>query len=293
MYGNIVVAFDGSNESLEAARVATDIARINDSNFIAIAMVLPERAYAKILRREGDDVSAEEQIAKAEAICASVAYMDEMGIDNELVILHGNPADEVGRYAQSVGANLLVAGSRLFRKVAKGIKGGASSTGREHEQACPVLVVKERSNGTADAPDRVSFDKIVVAVDGTQESSRATLEACNLAKLQADPTIRLLTVIPVSVYSDVDFDPVLEHGARQLAIIADDTEILENAGIPGEAVLLSGRPSEEIVRYVNDSGADLLVVGTRAITRLRALMAGESVSRKVAKYVECPVLLVG
>lgn len=293
MYDNIVVAFDGSSESLDAAKVATDIALVCGSNFIAIAMVLPERAYAKIRKKEGDDANAEEQIAKAEAICKAVAYMDDAGIANELVILHGNPADEVGRYAQSVGANLLVAGSKLFRKVAKGIKGGVSATGREHAQGCPVLVVKDHSSAEPSSSRQASFDKVVVAVDGTPESGRATAEACKIAQLEQSSSINLLTVIPVSVYSDVDFDPVLEHGTEQLAIISSDAKILEDAGIPGSVVMLNGRPSEEIVRYINDSDADLLVIGTRAITKLRAAMTGESVSRKVAKQVDCPVLLVG
>lgn len=137
------------------------------------------------------------------------------------------------------------------------------------------------------------YSKIAVAVDGTDESLHAVRKACSIAQVHQSDSVSIVTVIPVRVYSDADYDPVREHGDQQMRMVLPATEILNEASVRNEVVMLHGRPADEISRYVSDSGIDLLVMGTRSLSRLRAAALGGSVSRKTLKQVKCPVLLVG
>ena len=55
--------------------------------------------------------------------------------------------------------------------------------------------------------------------------------------------------------------------------------------------MLHGRPADEIIRYAEESGADLLVMGSRGLGALREFALG-SVSHKVLTHAKCPVLVV-
>lgn len=61
-----------------------------------------------------------------------------------------------------------------------------------------------------------------------------------------------------------------------------------------EAVLAlrAGVPADEIVAYAESIGADMIVVGTKALTGLRRLVLG-SVAEAVLRDASCPVLVVG
>lgn len=137
------------------------------------------------------------------------------------------------------------------------------------------------------------YKKIAVAVDGTEESLRAVREACSLAQIHESDSVSVVTVIPVLVYSDADYNPVREHGDQQMSMVLPAIEMLNDASVCNEVVMLHGRPADEIARYASENGIDLLVMGTRSLSSLRAAATGGSVSRKTMRQVECPVLLIG
>lgn len=136
------------------------------------------------------------------------------------------------------------------------------------------------------------YKRIAVAVDGAEESLHAVREAAGIAQDHDSDTVTLITVIPVLVYSDSDYDPVRAHGDEQTRMVAPAMELLDAAGIRSQLVMLHGRPIDEIARYVNENGTDLLVVGTRALGKMHAIAVGGSVSQRITKQVKCPVLIV-
>jgi nucleotide-binding universal stress UspA family protein len=64
-----------------------------------------------------------------------------------------------------------------------------------------------------------------------------------------------------------------------------------DAGIPVHHVFLEGDPAAEIVRYADDAGVDLIVMGTHGRTGLERLLMG-SVAEKVMRDAPCSVLVV-
>jgi len=55
--------------------------------------------------------------------------------------------------------------------------------------------------------------------------------------------------------------------------------------------VIAGHPAEAIVRAARRDGVDLLVVGSRGLTGVKAAALG-SVSQAVAQLAPCPVLIV-
>lgn len=135
------------------------------------------------------------------------------------------------------------------------------------------------------------YKHILVAVDGSENSVRAAAEAAKLANLIGGVKIELVSVIAIDVYSDMVYDPIEAHGDAQREAIKAAAEVLESAGIDHDIVILHGRPADRIVDHATESGADLIVMGSRGLNALQEFALG-SVSHKVLVHASCPVLVV-
>lgn len=135
------------------------------------------------------------------------------------------------------------------------------------------------------------YKNILIAADGSDNSLRATQQAAGIASLLDGGKVEIVSVIAIDVYSDMVYDPIEAHGEAQREIIKDASQILTDAGVDHDIVLLHGRPADEIIRYAEESGTDLLVIGSRGLGALREFALG-SVSHKVLTHAKCPVLVV-
>lgn len=135
------------------------------------------------------------------------------------------------------------------------------------------------------------YKHILVAVDGSENALRASQQVAELAKLIGDAKVEAVSVIAIDVYSDMVYDPIKAHGEAQTELVAPAVNILKDAGIEPELTLLHGRPADELIRYAEKQGADLLVIGSRGLNALQEFAIG-SVSHKVIKHAKCPVLVV-
>lgn len=75
------------------------------------------------------------------------------------------------------------------------------------------------------------------------------------------------------------------------AILAKGEETVKAKGIPVETRLKQGVPAEELLRAAVDEKADLIVLGSRGLSQVRAFFLG-SVSDKVSHHAKCPTLIV-
>jgi len=64
-----------------------------------------------------------------------------------------------------------------------------------------------------------------------------------------------------------------------------------NPNIPVNHVFLDGDPASEIVRYAQDAGIDVIVLGTHGRTGVERLLMG-SVAEKVMRDAPCSVMVV-
>ena len=138
------------------------------------------------------------------------------------------------------------------------------------------------------------FEKILLAVDGSEHSMRAAKEAGDLARAMKSDILRIV----------VAFDNIpryLGEPNREQAIqprLQEANEILRKAQeavgkIPGElpTELIEGSPAEAIINVAKTRGSSVIVMGSRGLSSIAELMLG-STSHKVVSHASCPVLIV-
>lgn len=137
--------------------------------------------------------------------------------------------------------------------------------------------------------------KIAVAVDGSDYAFRAAEHAITLAK--HFPTSEV-EIIFVKDYNKAKDEYLTAQSVESLELKRENKiqpiiELATKNNIETNTVVLKGKPSYEIIQYVNDHDNDIdhLVVGSRGLNTLQEMILG-SVSHKVMKHVHCPVTIV-
>lgn len=132
--------------------------------------------------------------------------------------------------------------------------------------------------------------RIVVGFDGSDHALKALARAAEIANGA--------TVAVVSATSPQKFqrDPAVspedpaDVEARSQAL-AEARKYLEEKGITGQYVTGHGNPADVIVQEAEESGADLIIVGTRGHNAAQRAILG-SVSTNVVHHATVDVLVV-
>lgn len=129
------------------------------------------------------------------------------------------------------------------------------------------------------------FKHVVLAADGSIHAFRAAEKTVGLLQRYENPIVDIVYVIDEST-SKTD---VLHHNNQH--DIETIIQLFKKSNIDYKVTILYGDPCQKIINHVNESAYDCVVVGSRGLNRLQSIVLG-SVSHKVAKHVQCPVLIV-
>jgi len=144
----------------------------------------------------------------------------------------------------------------------------------------------------------VMFSRILVAVDGSACSDRALKYAVDLgircgAKLIIAHVVlrRFYGVTPseAGVLATTVFVKEVEAEGRE--IVGRAEAYAKSEGSNYECRLLQGAPAEEIAKLADSERVDLIIIGSRGLSEVRAFLLG-SVSDKVSHHAKCPTLIV-
>ena len=138
----------------------------------------------------------------------------------------------------------------------------------------------------------------MVGLDGSEYSLKALEFAVDLAKKYSSQLV-LVHVVMRQIYA---INPpeagilagtaiVRELEAEGKSILAKGVETVKAQGLPVEARLRQGVPAEELLRAAVNEKADLIVLGSRGLSQVKAFLLG-SVSDKVSHHAKCPTLIV-
>ena len=149
----ILLAVDGSLESLLAARTAVDLAKSNNSELHVVYVDPIDYAYQLTdLEAYNPDLPGQlEQAAREESqnrLDEQVRKIRDAG--GEVVGSHaraGIPEVEIVELAEEIGAGLIVLGSRGLGGIRRALMGSVSDSVVRHAH-CPVMVVRpEKKDG--------------------------------------------------------------------------------------------------------------------------------------------------
>jgi nucleotide-binding universal stress UspA family protein len=134
------------------------------------------------------------------------------------------------------------------------------------------------------------MERIVVGFDGSEHAKKALARAVEIAN---GATIAVVSAAgPARLLRDPGISPEDPADREDRAkALADAREYLESKGVTGVYVEGHGNPADVIVQEAEESGADLIVVGTRGLNAAQRVFLG-SVSTNVVHHAPCDVLVV-
>ena len=132
------------------------------------------------------------------------------------------------------------------------------------------------------------FEKIVVAIDGSQAAANALNIACDMASkynsalhLVHTPQLETTAIAVGSGAVEIEPDPAKVEEAGKFVMDSAVKQAESNGCTPGKCVIGNGDPAEEILKELESANADLVVMGRRGLGRVSSLLLG-SVSQKVS-----------
>lgn len=137
------------------------------------------------------------------------------------------------------------------------------------------------------------YKKLLLAVDGSEYSFRATKHAASIASLVEEAVVELVYVADhKKARSEVLHSPSLEklNWERRKKLLPAE-KILQSYNVAYKVKILHGEPGPTIIAHANENDFDMLVIGSRGLNKLQEMVLG-SVSHKVAKRANCPVLII-
>lgn len=136
------------------------------------------------------------------------------------------------------------------------------------------------------------FKHILLAADGSDHSLRSAEKAIELAKAN-ESTLDVVYVVNGST-SKADvlaYNSKFEVEQKRKEKLAPIVKRLKQENINFTIHIIHGEPGPAIVKFANEREYDCVVVGSRGLNKLQTFVLG-SVSHKIAKRVEKPVLIV-
>jgi nucleotide-binding universal stress UspA family protein len=135
-------------------------------------------------------------------------------------------------------------------------------------------------------------ERILVALDGSENSDRALDQALSLATICNS---KLFAISVVDLYAEVIAEaPGLEERMSEKAekTLEWAKQTAEKKNIPCETIVHIGRPVYEfIVKEAQKRNIDLIVMGKHGRTGLKRLLMG-SVAERVIGHAPCAVMII-
>ena len=138
------------------------------------------------------------------------------------------------------------------------------------------------------------FDKILLAVDGSEQALHAAKVAGDLVRSVKASELRIVIAYePVPAYLG---EPNLQNAIN--ARMNESQDVLHEAEnlvgkIPTEihSELIEGQIADAIINVAEARNCDLIIMGSRGLGRLAGALLGSN-SQKVVSEAPCPVLIV-
>jgi nucleotide-binding universal stress UspA family protein len=317
--GHILLASDGSDSTLAAARALIPLAQALGAH-VTVAHVtwLGLVEQSDLIPPEGLTDIAPTQLLGVpglhEALDRPAELLHRAGIPVHTHVRNArHTAEALEQIAANLGAGLIVVGSRRLGELAGRLLGSVAADllaqarrpvmiARAHAvegaQSGQIMHTEESAaqpthQAQPSGANRLPQVRLVIhATDGSAASWSAARYAVALARYTG---ARLVALFVVNTREARRLAP-LEHEALAAmreqgeSAVAHVVNLAHQHGVPAQGMLVDGVPGQAIVDAAADLGADLIVVGSHGATGLERVLLG-SVSEFVVRHARCPVLV--
>ncbi len=281
MIKQILIPTDGSTNSLIALKYGIYIARKLGASLTGFHVMDVNLMQGPLLTDISGSVGVPDGIfenieksleEKADFILNELQqHCREAGVKSETKKITGKISPAIIEEAQNADMILMARKGEHFSLKEGGLLGSVAESVTRNSGK-PVLITPENF---------MEIESMALAYDGSDSASKALKLSLQLSQQNAWP----LTVIIITPDS-----------TKAAALIAQVEE--ENQKDPDEppiadceTITLSGRESDEILRFIREGSVELMVMGAYGHNRLRELLLGSTTSQVVCKS-PIPVLLI-
>ena len=134
------------------------------------------------------------------------------------------------------------------------------------------------------------YDRIVIAVDGSDEARRAAGRGLQIARA-FDASVTVLHVIDRKALRLAESSEKTRLRERGQNAITEIETLASDLGLSVTAELAEGSPTVRICECARGQDADLIVVGRQGLTGVRRRLLG-GVTEQILHRSDCPVLVV-
>ena len=286
----VLVATDLDDPRAEALVQAHDRARAIGAS-LGICHVLPSAGIHMLFpqryaREAAEELSLDER-ARAAVTQWVIATTERSPDEFEVFIEHGTPYAEIVRRAESWHATLVFVGGRGDTEAAHVLSGSAEKVARYAH--CPVLVARHPAKrGLVLCATDLSAPSLPAVAAAVAE---ARLRSAKLVVLHiVDQGVPLATVTSTEGLTPLVLCPEMLHDLRASAH-TEIAAVLGRLEAQAEAVVVEGHAASTILKYVEDSRPELVVVGAHGRTALGRILLG-SVAEHVVRAAKTSVLVV-
>jgi nucleotide-binding universal stress UspA family protein len=280
LYRKILVAFDGSESSVNALRQAFTLAN-DEKSWVTVATVVP--SYEGDLDLTGvKDIhrtlmhTGEEILSRAKEIAEKERALIKT------VLEEGIPYEKLVDIAEAENAGIIVMGRRGKSRLERAFIGSVTARVIGYGTR-DVLVVPENAS--------IGWKKIFLATDGSRHSESATEKAVNFAKAYGSE-LAVISVVDVPAEFYAEAPKAVEDLIRKAkGFVAAVKEKAEASGIKASTFIGEGEAYEVITGTAAKEKADVIFMGSHGRTGFRKILMG-SVTEKVIGYAPCPVLVL-
>jgi nucleotide-binding universal stress UspA family protein len=142
------------------------------------------------------------------------------------------------------------------------------------------------------------FERILVSVDGSPDSEKAVDVVREEARVHGSDVVvvhgrDLAIVAPPAPTGVPPPQAVPETEDEAERVVNEALQRLHEAGVKarGQVLPMRGRLANQIVDVAEAENVDVIVLGSRGMSRLQEMVIG-SVAHKIIHMARCPVLLV-
>lgn len=136
---------------------------------------------------------------------------------------------------------------------------------------------------------------ILIATDGSEPARAAIETGLELASDEGAQAIFVHVISMLDLGTDwnagADVPPERAPSPADDLVLSEALELAALRGVPSRAELLIGYPPRQIARLANDVEADVIVVGSRPLGKVKRVLLG-SASRELLSLTNRPVLIV-
>jgi len=277
---NMLVAVMDTEAGRHAARQAVQLAASTGSSLSAVSVV--PSLEGDVDRLHVGNVMEVMEASHKQVLEETVTAAQAMGLSIRTFMRHGQPHEMIVDQAESLEAGLVIMGESR-RKVLERALIGPTAARVVGYCRTDVLVIPAGMD--------LDFDKVLVALDGSENSAPAAARALELAEQYRSRLMALsvLQMYPENSILDTYVNTLI---AKANDVVNDFKKLAEKKGHTATGKTTQGEDvAAAIVQQASEWGAGLIVMGSHGRTGLRRLLMG-SVAESVLAQAYCPVLIV-